>query len=41
TCNSRRFVNKFNNWTCGNDDIDKSIQLIAENHYEKLECDTL
>ncbi|GES73181.1 kinase-like domain-containing protein [Rhizophagus clarus] len=40
TCNSKRFQQNFDNWTSGNDDIDKLIQnaqLSAENHYQVLE----
>ncbi|CAB4416234.1 unnamed protein product [Rhizophagus irregularis] len=40
TCNSKRFQQNFDNWTSGNDDIDKFIQntqLSAENCFQKLE----
>ena len=40
SCNSKRFQQNFNNWTSGNDDIDKFIQnaqLSANNEYEILE----
>ncbi|GBC39299.2 kinase-like domain-containing protein [Rhizophagus irregularis DAOM 181602=DAOM 197198] len=40
TCNSKRFQNDFNNWTSGNDDIDKFIQntqLSAWDSYQLLE----
>ncbi len=39
-CNSKRFQQNFNNWTSGNNDIDKFIQnaqLLANNWYELLE----
>ncbi|RIA94176.1 kinase-like domain-containing protein [Glomus cerebriforme] len=39
-CNSKRFQQNFNNWTSGNDDIDKfiqNIQLSALSHYQLLE----
>src|SRR3954464_13216146 len=40
TCNSKRFQQNVDNWTSGNDDIDKFIQntqLSAENHNQILE----
>ncbi|RHZ83822.1 hypothetical protein Glove_87g245 [Diversispora epigaea] len=40
TCNSKHFQNDFNNWTSGNDKIDKFIQdaqLNANNHHDVLE----
>ncbi|RHZ82820.1 hypothetical protein Glove_103g67 [Diversispora epigaea] len=39
-CNSKHFQNDFNNWTSGNDKIDKFIQdsqLNANNHYQVIE----
>ncbi|RGB23080.1 hypothetical protein C1646_775040 [Rhizophagus diaphanus] len=39
-CNSKRFQQNFNNWTSGNDDIDKFIQnnlLSTKNEYHLLE----
>jgi hypothetical protein len=39
-CNSKRFQQNFDNWTSGNDDIDKFIQntqLSAKNCYQLLE----
>ncbi|EXX62449.1 kinase-like domain-containing protein [Rhizophagus irregularis DAOM 181602=DAOM 197198] len=40
TCNSKRFQQNFNNWTSGNDDLDKFIQtnqLSAKNEQQLLE----
>ncbi|GBB94638.1 hypothetical protein RclHR1_23950003 [Rhizophagus clarus] len=40
TCNSKRLQQNFNNWTSGNDDIDKFIQnnqLSAKNEHQLLE----
>ncbi|GES73389.1 kinase-like domain-containing protein [Rhizophagus clarus] len=40
TCNSRRLQQNFNNWTSGNNDVDKfiqNIQLSARNKYQLLE----
>ena len=39
-CNSKHFQNDFNNWTSGNDKIDKFIQdaqLNANDHWEVIE----
>ncbi|RIA94160.1 kinase-like domain-containing protein [Glomus cerebriforme] len=39
-CNSKRFQQNFDNWTGGNDDVDKflqNIQLSAKNSYQILE----
>src|ERR1043166_8586040 len=39
-CNSKRFQREFNNWTSGNEYIDKLIQdtqLKAEEHWEVIE----
>ncbi|RIA83026.1 kinase-like domain-containing protein [Glomus cerebriforme] len=39
-CNSKRFQQEFNNWTSGNNDVDKfikNIQLSAKNYYQLLE----
>ena len=40
SCNSKRFLSKFNNWTSGNDRIDEFIQKmqLEANNYRNVKC---